>query len=102
MPSRAGIDVWQEVYADGETLILETTERVPPARLVRTIADPDAMFSGRWEYQLAPTGTGSRLTITEHGRVPNPFFRFVARFLIGHTATVEAFLHDLNSRVTGG
>lgn len=101
MPARAGIDVWQEVYTDGETLILETTERVPPTRLVRTIADPEAMFSGRWEYDLTPSGAGTRLAITERGRVPNPFFRFVARYLIGHTAQVDAFLRDLDKRVKG-
>lgn len=101
MPGRAGTDVWQEVYTDGETLILETTERTPPTRLVRTIADPEAMFSGRWEFELAATGTGTRLTITEHGRVPNPFFRFVARFLIGHTAQIDAFLRDLERGKAG-
>lgn len=102
LASRAGVDVWEEVYTNGETMSLATTERTPPTRLVRTIADADEMFSGRWEYDLAPAGSGSRLTITERGRVPNPFFRFVSRFLIGHTAQIEAFLNDLDKAVAGG
>ncbi len=34
----------------------------------------------------------SSVTITERGSVYNPIFRFMSRFIFGHTATVEAYL----------
>lgn len=97
--NRGGREVWQETYKSGETMRLETTESSPPARLVRTIADVGGPFSGRWEYQLAPDRLGTRVTITEHGMVPNPFFRFVSHYIIGQTSAMEQFLHELAARM---
>jgi hypothetical protein len=46
-----------------------------------------------------PTATGSRVTITERGEIYNPIFRFVARFFLGYTATMDAALQALSKRV---
>ncbi|HXE58664.1 MAG TPA: SRPBCC family protein [Gemmatimonadales bacterium] len=91
----AGRETWRETYRGGETVRYETTEADPPRRLVRTIADPDGPFRGRWEIRLEPAEGGTRVTITERGEVPNPVFRFVARFVIGHRAFMERFLDAL-------
>lgn len=96
---RGGREVWQEVYESGETMSLETTEASAPVRLVRTIADVGGPFSGRWEYQLAPDPGGTRVTMTEFGTVPNPFFRFVSRYIVGQTSALEQFLRELAARV---
>jgi hypothetical protein len=32
------------------------------------------------------------LSITENGEVYNPAFRFVSRYIMGHAATVDAYL----------
>ena len=37
----------------------------------------------------------SRVTITERGWVSNPIFRFVSRFVMGHTSTLDAYLRAL-------
>ena len=42
---------------------------------------------------------GSTLTITEDGEVRNLFFRFMSRFIFGHTGTLEAFLKSLGKKV---
>ena len=55
--------------------------------MVTRIADPHLPFGGTWTYEIAPTETGSTLTITEKGEVYNPVFRFVSRYLQGYTAT---------------
>jgi hypothetical protein len=60
------------------------------------IADPDLPFGGTWTYRLTPKGSGTRLAITEHGEVYNPLFRFVSRFVFGHTATVDRFIAALH------
>jgi hypothetical protein len=61
------------------------------------IADPDLPFGGTWTYTLTPAGTGTRLQITEEGAVHNVLFRFVSRFVIGHTASIDRYLADLQA-----
>ncbi len=91
---RNGKPVWQENYKDGNTLQLATTESRPPTRMVREIAE-EGPFSGRWEIDITPTQEGSVVRITEIGRVPNPFFRFVSKYFIGHTYQMERYLTSL-------
>ncbi len=91
---RNGKPVWQENYKDGNTLALMTTESRPPTRMVREIAE-EGPFSGRWEIDIQPTPAGSNMTITEVGKVPNPFFRFVSKYVIGHTTQMEKYLTNL-------
>jgi uncharacterized protein YndB with AHSA1/START domain len=98
LPDKDGRAVWREIYKKGSPITLETAEAEEPHRLVRTIADEDSPFSGRWEYDIQAEGAGSRLTITERGEVPNPFFRFASRFLIGHTYFMEKFQKDLAAK----
>lgn len=98
LPDRQGQPVWQENYKDGNTVSLATTESTPPTRLVREIADVDGPFSGRWEIEIQPTTDGSSVRITEIGRVPNPIFRFVSKYVIGHTTQMEKYLISLAAK----
>jgi polyketide cyclase/dehydrase/lipid transport protein len=91
---RNGKLVWQENYKDGNTLALMTTESTPPTRMVREIAEVGP-FSGRWEIDIQPTPAGSNVTITEVGKVSNPVFRFVSKYVIGHTTQMERYLTNL-------
>ena len=77
----------------------EVVEAAEPRRLVTRIADPELPFGGRWVFDLAPEDGGTRLTITEHGEVYNPLFRFMSRFVFGHTATIERYLASLERRL---
>lgn len=88
---RDGKPVWREVSKRGDVVPYETTEAEPPRRLVRTIADPKLPYGGRWIYELTPTPTGTRLTITEEGEVYNPIFRLVSRFM-DMSATIDGYL----------
>jgi len=85
---------WRERGSTGD-ITFEIQENMAPARLVTRIADPTLPFGGTWTFQLTPTSGGTRVTITEHGEVYNPVFRFVSRFVFGHTATIEQFLTAL-------
>ena len=98
LPDREGREVWREVYESGSPLTMETAESAAPRRLVRVIADEGGPFSGRWEFEIKAESSGSRLIITEHGEVPNPFFRFVSRFLIGHKHFLEKFQKELAAK----
>lgn len=92
---RNGKPVWQENYKDGNKVTLITTESKPPTRMVRELTDLDGPFSGRWEIDIQPTTAGSNVTITEIGKVSNPFFRFVSKYVIGHTTFMERYLKGL-------
>ncbi len=73
-------------------------ERDPPRKLVTKIG-PGLPFGGTWTYELAADGAGTRLTITERGEVYNPFFRFVSKFLMGHTKSMDVFLSALAKKL---
>lgn len=92
---RNGKPVWQENYKDGNKVTLMTTESKPPTRMVRELTDLEGPFSGRWEIDIQPSAEGSNVTITEIGRVSNPLFRFVSKYVIGHTTFMERYLKSL-------
>ncbi|MBI4470663.1 MAG: SRPBCC family protein [Acidobacteria bacterium] len=98
LPDHDGNPVWREIDQHGQGMSLETVEAVPPNRLVRRIADQDLPFGGTWTYELVPAEGGSRLTITENGEVYNPIFRFMSRFLFGHTASIDSYLKSLGKK----
>jgi hypothetical protein len=93
--ARDGKAVWREDYKDGNKVTLMTTESKPPTRIVRELTDLEGPFSGRWEIDIVPTPEGSKVTVTEIGRVSNPFFRFVSKYIIGHTTFMERYLTGL-------
>ncbi len=98
LPDLDGHEVWQETDRRGQKLRLETVEAVPPRRLVGRIADPKLPFGGTWTYEITPVADGSTLTITEDGEIYNPIFRFVARFILGYTGTMESYLRALAAK----
>lgn len=75
-------------------------QQTPNEWLVTEIADRDLGYSGSWTYALAPEADGTRLTITERGEVSNVIFRFMSRFVFGHTATMDKYLASLAARFT--
>ncbi len=92
---RNGKPVWQENYKDGNKVALMTTESKPPIRMVRELTDLEGPFSGRWEIDIGTTTEGSKVMITEIGKVSNPFFRFISKYIIGHTTFMERYLKGL-------
>lgn len=78
--------------ARGGDILYEEVERRAPEKFVVRIADPSLPFGGRWTYLLQTENEGTRLSITEDGIVRNIVFRFMSRFVFGHTATMDAYL----------
>lgn len=79
-------------------ILFEIVESSAPRRIVTRIADKSLPFGGRWIYEITPTAGGSELRITEEGEVYNPVFRFVSRFIMGHTATLDRYLANVRKR----
>jgi hypothetical protein len=97
LPSEAGRAAWREKGKDG-TISFVVEQAEAPRRLVTRITDKSLPFGGSWEYLVTGDGTGSRVQITERGEVYNPVFRFVSRFLMGHSATASAYLKALGRK----
>jgi hypothetical protein len=93
---------WRETDSSGEAIMYERVETMAPGRIVNRIADPKLPFGGSWTYEIVPSGNDTELTIVENGEVYNPLFRFVSRFIMGHTATIEKYQRDLAAHFKKG
>ena len=95
LPPTAAGPSWREHGKQGAlTMAIESTD--PPRRMITRILDQNLPYGGQWEYDIVSDGAdASRVTITEHGWVSNPIFRFVSRFIMGHTATMDGYLRAL-------
>jgi hypothetical protein len=89
---------WKEESRHGDiTYQHELVEQYK--RFVSKIVSEDLPFGGQWTYELKETPDGTELTITEHGEVYNPFFRFMSKYLFGHDATLRQYMDDLEDHV---
>lgn len=84
---------WQG--AEVKTAVVES---VPPSKLVTKIVD-ETQFGGTWTFDIVPTPSGSRLTITERGEIYNVVFRALAKFVIGYTGTMDSFLEAAKKKL---
>ena len=88
---------FREVGKNG-TVNYELVEDVPGQRMVTRIRDTDLGYSGQWTYLFAAENSGTRVTIREDGEVSNVLFRFMSRYVFGHTATIDSYLTSLAKR----
>jgi hypothetical protein len=96
--------VWRETDVHGHASTYRTTEFVDGAILARTIDFvPGMPFGGTWTFTIAhvdmPTGNDSSrradVSIREDGQIYNPFFRFMARYVLGYTQSMQTYLENL-------
>ncbi len=97
LSSQDGHRSWRETSSDG-AITFEVLQAEPQQLLVTKIVDRSLPFGGSWTYEISPSGTGSILKITENGEVYNVVFRFMSRFVFGHTATIETYLKALGRK----
>jgi polyketide cyclase/dehydrase/lipid transport protein len=99
LPPRDGRRTWKETDQHGQAITYESVEEAPPSRLVTRIADKKLPFGGTWTHEITADASGCTLKITEAGEVYNPIFRFMSRFVFGHTATIDAYLKALHAKL---
>lgn len=88
---------WIE-HSGGNAIKLKVEQSEAPQKLETRIDDPNLPFGGTWTIELRPAADGTQVRITEHGFVKSPLFRFVAKFLIGHSSTLRNYLRDLGAK----
>lgn len=87
----------RETDKHGQTITYEIAQSQPPTMLKRTITDKNLPFGGSWTWSIQPQSGGCSVTITEDGEVYNPVFRFVSKFIMGQTRTMEDYLAMLSN-----
>ena len=90
----------RETTSRNETITYELLNREEPRSIERRIATENLPYSGSWIFLLEPSGSGTVVRITEHGEVSNPVFRFVSRFVLGQSHSIDSYLAALG-RATG-
>jgi polyketide cyclase/dehydrase/lipid transport protein len=85
----------RETDRHGQTITYERIEFTPPTLLKSRIADRNLAFGGGWTWRIEQQNGGCIVTITEDGEIYNPVFRFVSRFVIGYTKTIDSYLRQL-------
>jgi hypothetical protein len=101
MLHRSPQEVYSFVRAGGPAVFREdgvnyaVVKDVPGELLITRIVDTDLPYSGQWTYTFAPESGGTRVTIREDGEVSNVIFRFMSRYVFGHTATIDSYLNSL-------
>jgi hypothetical protein len=100
LPNNDGRQLVSETTRNGETITYELLDRMPPTSMKRKIATVNLPYSGSWTFSLQPQGGGTLVRITENGQVSNPVFRFMSRFVFGHTRTIDNYLRELG-KATG-
>lgn len=93
----SGDTVWVE-HGAGGALPLQIAERTEPSRLVVRIVDDGLPFGGRWTYELEELSNGTRVTITEDGKVYNPIFRVISTLFLSEHATMDRYLVALAAK----
>jgi hypothetical protein len=89
---------WWEQDSHGKKITFELVEDRAPLRRVTRIADPRLPFGGTWTIEIAPEAEGSAVRISEDGEIYNVIFRFVARYFMGYTRTIDGYLRDLGRK----
>ena len=92
-----GRHMQREIDKHGQTITYEIVQSQPPTLRKTTIADKNLPFGGSWTWNVQPQSDGCAVTITEDGEVYNPLFRFVSRFIMGHTRTIDNYLSMLGN-----
>jgi Polyketide cyclase / dehydrase and lipid transport len=87
-----GKEFQRETSKHGDTVLYELEGSRPPLAIQRRIASENLHYGGNWSFALEPENGETRVRITEDGEVYNPLFRFVSRFVMGQTATLDAYL----------
>jgi hypothetical protein len=85
----------RETNRRNETMTYELLASKPSHSIQRRIATPNLPYSGTWTFTLTPADNGTSVRITEDGEVYNPIFRFTSHFILGETATIDAYLRAL-------
>ncbi|MEI8281111.1 MAG: SRPBCC family protein [Armatimonadota bacterium] len=89
---------WVESSSFGE-IPMKIDDEEANKRLVTRIDSTTLPFGGTWTYILSEAKGYTKLTITENGEVRQPIFRFLSKYVFGHTKTLNTYMSSLEAAV---
>lgn len=95
-----GRERWQYETAEGD-MTIEVVTRAAPTELTTRSVNSDLAFGGTWTHRISPVAGGSLVTITEHGWISNPYFRFMYRYAFAGATTPDEALAALRLHLGG-
>lgn len=106
LPANGNRIAWREV-SNGDVVnyegeIVRAPQPGVPGRFISRIVSKDLPYGGEWIIDVSMNGDVSVVTVTENGEVYNPIFRFVSKYVMGHTATIDGYLRALGAHGRGG
>ncbi|EQA53560.1 LIC10604 family protein [Leptospira kmetyi] len=90
---------WKETDSHKEIMTYSFIRDQKDALIESKIMDEDKPFGGSWTFEIASVEGGTKLKITENGKVFSPVFRFFSKFVFGHTATMQTYLDFMEKEV---
>lgn len=81
--------------SDEGEIPFEVVSQDPPHRQVVRVVDDGLPFGGTWTWELVPLGTGTGLTLTEHGFTRNPVYRTMGLVFFRPTESIARYLGAL-------
>ena len=95
LPPAAGHQRWTEHYTHDQLSFVLLDSNPVSSRVV--LMEPGTHpFDGQWTFQLQPMDDGrTSVTITEHGHVFAPIFRFIGHYITGDDFQQKRYLDDL-------
>lgn len=89
---------WREI-STRRAITFGVTQEEPPLMMVARILDVDVPFTGEWRWELHTHSEGTSVSLTEHGAVGNPIFRFIGTHFLGHTKSIDLYLKHLSGEL---
>lgn len=79
-----------------DRIVFELREPQPQHRFESRIVSQDLPFGGRWLIDLdSMDANHTRVHVREEGVIHSPLFRALARYVFGHTRTLDTYLAEL-------
>jgi uncharacterized protein YndB with AHSA1/START domain len=88
---------WTELWKDRNTFRMRLAECEQDRRLTMEIQVNKNVFHGTWTFEFAEEEGGTRVTITEDGRIPSPLTRGVYNLLADTDETLRKYLENLKA-----
>ena len=94
LPDRNGHEAWRLRNNDGQTVVLEVLQSVPPRRLAFEYEGRPGIGIILWVIEIRPVANDSQVALLQRSTFYPRTYRFLARFVYG-TSFADDFLKSL-------
>lgn len=99
LPPQDGKRVFRQFMGRNSFVLVETVSEAP-ARVVRTIADDNGPFTGKWDHVLTDAGQGqTTLTVTEEGTIKSAIPRAMMKMFFGYDYYLQRMAREIKAKL---